>query len=211
MSDLLGGTRDPSPGVRASEGRDDPRKDRAGNLLWLDMEMTGLDPEVCVILEVAAIATDPELHPLGVFDEVVRQPDEALAGMDDWNTKTHTASGLVARVPGGKELEGVETDLLGFVDAHFDRKSPIVLCGNSIGQDRKFIDRYMPRLAERLHYRMIDVSSFKEMLGRRFGVEFKKAQRHRALDDIKESIAEMDHYLETFRRGLPPETSNPDR
>lgn len=211
MGGMPGGTRDPSPRVSASEGGDDQRSNRAGNLLWLDMEMTGLDPEACVILEVAAIATDPELRPLGVFDEVVRQPDDALAAMDDWNTKTHTASGLVARVPDGKELEDVESDLLGFVDAHFDRQSPIVLCGNSIGQDRKFIDRYMQRLAKRLHYRMIDVSSFKEMLGRRFGVEFKKTQRHRALDDIKESIAEMNHYLEMFRRGLPPETSNSDR
>jgi oligoribonuclease len=164
--------------------------------------MTGLDPETCVILEVAAIATDPGLRPLGVFDEVVRQPDEVLAGMDDWNTRTHTASGLVGRVPHGKDLAEVETALLDFVGNHFEPTSPVVLCGNSIGQDRKFIDRYMPRLADRLHYRMIDVSSFKEMLHRRFGVEFKKAQRHRALDDIRESIAEMQHYLEAFERGL---------
>jgi oligoribonuclease len=183
-------------GTETAEG---PEYDPADNLLWLDMEMTGLDPETCVILEVAAIATDPGLVRLGTFDEVVRQPKSALDAMDRWNTRTHTASGLAAKVADGLPLEVVETDLLAFVDAHFDAEEGVILCGNSITQDRKFVDRYMPRLAARLHYRMIDVSSFKEMLGRRFNLEFRKAQRHRALDDIEESIDEMAHYLSHFR------------
>lgn len=168
------------------------------NLLWLDMEMTGLDPKTCVIIEIAAIASDPQLRVLGTFDEVVWQPQTALDVMDEWNTTTHGQSGLLTKVPGGRALCDVESDLLAFCDAHFGEE-PIVLCGNSIGQDRKFVDRYMPRFAARLHYRMIDVSSFKEMLRRRFGLTFEKGESHRALSDIQESMGEMAFYLGFFR------------
>ncbi|MCC7075726.1 MAG: oligoribonuclease [Acidimicrobiia bacterium] len=174
----------------------------AENLLWLDMEMTGLDPATCVILEVAAIVTDPALQELGTFEAVVNQPPEALAAMDEWNTRTHNASGLASRVPGGRRLADVETDLLELVGAHFDMSRPVVLCGNSISQDRKFVDLYMPRFAACLHYRMVDVSSFKEMLRRRYGLEFKKEQRHRALGDVRESIAELGYYLDCFEKGV---------
>lgn len=166
-----------------------------GRLYWLDMEMTGLDLRTCVIIEVAAIVTDLELDEVAEFEAVVRQPPEALAAMDDWNTRTHKKSGLAARVPEGRELADVEADLVALVDAHFpdDR---VVLCGNSVGQDKAFVDAYMPRFAERLHYRVIDVSSFKELFTRKWpGVAFKKQQDHRALGDIRESIGELAYYL----------------
>jgi oligoribonuclease len=169
-----------------------------GNLLWLDLEMTGLDPESCVIIEVAAVVTDAAFAPLADFEAVVFQPPEALAAMDEWNTRTHGQSGLTERIPHGRPLAEVEDDLLALVRANFATGERPVLCGNSIGQDRKFIDRYMPRFAEALHYRMIDVSSFKEMLGRRGVASFRKQQTHRALDDVGESIDELAHYLGFF-------------
>lgn len=176
----------------------------ARKLLWVDMEMTGLDPETCVIIEVAAIVTDLELNELTEFEAVVRQPPEALAAMDEWNTRTHTKSGLAARVPDGRELSDVETDLLALVDAHFPGER-VVLCGNSVGQDKRFADTYMPKLAQRLHYRVIDVSSFKELITRMWPeVSFKKQQTHRALDDIRESIAELAFYLSGIREPVKP-------
>lgn len=181
-----------------------------GNLLWLDLEMTGLDPETCVIIEVAAVVTDAAFVPLADFEAVVFQPPEALAAMDEWNTRTHGQSGLTERIPHGRPLTEVEDDLLALVRANFAAGERPVLCGNSIGQDRKFIDRYMPRFAEALHYRMIDVSSFKEMLGRRGVAAFRKQQRHRALDDVQESIDELTHYLSFFSFGSAPDAPATD-
>lgn len=169
-----------------------------GKLFWLDMEMTGLDPAECVILEVAAIVTDLDLDEIDTFEAVVATSRADLEAMDDWNTSTHTASGLVQRIETeGRPLADVEADLIRFARSHFDDE-PIVLCGNSIHQDRRFIERYMPEFAGILHYRMVDVSSFKEILRRRWGVEFEKRQRHRALDDTRESIAELASYLDHF-------------
>lgn len=166
-----------------------------GRLFWIDMEMTGLDPETCVILEVAAVVTDVDLDEIAEFEAVVRQPHEALAAMDEWNTRTHTKSGLVAKVPQGRELAEVDADLVALVDAHFPDER-VVLCGNSVGQDKRFVDRYMPGLAGRLHYRVIDVSSFKELFTRKWpNVTFKKQQDHRALGDIRESVAELAYYM----------------
>ncbi len=161
------------------------------------MEMTGLDPETCVVLEVAAVVTDVELRPLEEFSAIVRQPPEELAKMDEWNTRTHGGSGLAAAVASGRPLADVEADLVAFVGRHFGEE-PAVLCGNSIGQDRRFVERYMPDLAARLHYRVVDVSSFKEVLRRRYGLTYKKRQAHRAIDDIRESLAELAFYLEGF-------------
>lgn len=167
----------------------------AAKLFWIDMEMTGLDPETCVIIEVAAVVTDLGLNELAEFEAVVRQPPEALAGMDEWNTRTHTKSGLAAKVPDGRDLAEVEADLLAMVDEHFPGER-VVLCGNSVGQDKRFADAYMPELAERLHYRVIDISSFKELIARMWPeVSFKKQQTHRAIDDIRESVAELAFYL----------------
>jgi len=164
------------------------------NLLWIDMEMTGLDVTREVIIEVAAIVTDVELNELDTYETVVQQPQSYLDAMDEWNTKHHGQSGLTAKVPSGREPALVESDLIGLVDKHFTEKP--ILAGNSIAQDRLFIDRHMPRLAARLHYRMLDVTSWKIMMNARFGLEFDKKKSHRALDDIRESLGELKFYLQ---------------
>jgi oligoribonuclease len=164
------------------------------NLLWIDMEMTGLDVTREVIIEVAAIVTDVELNELDTYETVVQQPQSYLDAMDEWNTKHHGQSGLTAKVPSGREPGLVENDLIGLIDKHFTEKP--ILAGNSIAQDRLFIDRHMPRLAARLHYRMLDVTSWKIMMNARFGLEFDKKKSHRALDDIRESLGELKFYLQ---------------
>ena len=164
------------------------------HIFWVDMEMTGLDPTQAVIIEFAAIITDTSCQPLAEYAEVVYQPPEALKGLDEWNTRTHTESGLLEKVPSGKPLDQVEKEVIALLDRFFDGE-PAILAGNSIHQDRKFIDRYMPRLAERLSYRLLDVSSFKLVFNNRFGVTYPKSNNHRALDDIQASIDELQHYL----------------
>jgi len=164
-------------------------------MFWMDLEMTGLDPEVCTIIEVAVVITDLELTPLEEYSQVVFQPPAALAVMDAWCVKTHGDSGLIGEIPCGKPLAEVETELLALVDRHYPVNARVVLCGNSIHQDRRFIDRYLPRLAARLHYRMVDVSSFKELFRSRYGVQWEKSNNHRALQDTHESIRELAGYL----------------
>lgn len=163
--------------------------------LWVDLEMTGLDEQVDVILEVAAIVTDLKFRNLAEMREVVHQTQETLDKMDEWCTKTHGESGLSAAVPHGKPLQEVEDQLLDLIDQHFAKDEKIVLCGNSIGQDRKFIEKYMRAFADRLHYRIVDVSSFKEIFREKYGCKFDKQNTHRALDDIQESIRELVFYL----------------
>lgn len=162
-------------------------------ILWIDMEMTGLDVAKEVPIEIAAIVTDLELNELATYHAVIRQPQEFLDRMDDWNTQHHGASGLTAQVPNGKASELVEDELLGLIGQHFSDR--VVIAGNSISQDRLFIDRYMPRLASKLHYRMLDVTAWKIMMNARFNLRHEKKNTHRALDDIRESIAEMAFYL----------------
>ncbi|RMF86340.1 MAG: oligoribonuclease [Nitrospirae bacterium] len=169
-------------------------------MFWLDLEMTGLDVERCVILEVAAIVTDLELRTLEEYTQVVHQPPEALAAMDAWCVKTHGESGLTREVrSGGRPLPEVEDALLALVDRHFGPQERVVLCGNSIHQDRRFVERHLPRLAERLHYRMVDVSSFKEVFRSRWGIRWEKSNNHRALQDTRESIRELAAYLAYVR------------
>ncbi|MCB1044870.1 MAG: oligoribonuclease [Acidobacteria bacterium] len=163
-------------------------------MLWMDLEMTGLDPNTCHIIEIAAVVTDVHLSPLHQYHKVVYQPPEILETMDAWNQKTHSDSGLLAAIPNGTHIDSVERDLVGFVDAYFENERPVI-CGNSIHQDRKFIDKYLPAFAQKLHYRMIDVSAFKQVFDCRYGITFKKNGGHRAVDDILESIAELNHYL----------------
>lgn len=159
------------------------------------MEMSGLEVSRCRILEVAAIVTDQDLNPLETYETVVFQEPEVLSAMDAWCTENHGKSGLTAAVATGKREELVEKELLALVNRHFDAKDRPILCGNSIGQDRKFIDAYMPSLSNRLHYRMLDVTSFKIVFDTKFGIEFAKKDTHRALDDILESIGELKHYM----------------
>lgn len=171
------------------------------NLVWIDMEMTGLDPESCVVLEIATIVTDKDLNVLAQGPVIaIQQSDAVLANMDEWCTKTHGESGLIKRCQQSEhdvEMAAIET--LAFLQDYVPPgKSP--LCGNSIGQDRRFLVKYMPKLEEYFHYRNIDVSSIKELCARwqpQILTGFKKKGVHLALDDIKESIEELRYYRET--------------
>ncbi len=167
-------------------------------LVWVDLEMTGLDAEKCVIVEIASIVTDPEL---GIVAEgpnlVIHQPEEALARMDPVVVQMHQKSGLLDKVRASTvTLAAAEAETLAFVKQHCaPGKSP--LCGNSIYKDRQFIERYMKAFDAFLHYRHVDVSTVKELARRWYQgrvPELKKADHHRALDDIRESIAELRHY-----------------
>jgi oligoribonuclease len=163
----------------------------------MDMEMTGLDPEKNVILEIATIVTGPDLTVLGEGPVIaIRHGENELQGMDAWNTKHHTQSGLLARVrKSAFSLAEAETATLDFIKP-FTKKGMNPLCGNSIGQDKRFIFKYMPRLAEWLNYRNVDVTSVKEMVYRWYPKlpAFEKQEKHLALDDIRESIAELEYY-----------------
>jgi len=173
-------------------------------LVWLDMEMTGLDPEKERIIEVAVVVTEPDLAVVAEGPVlVVHQPDSLLDAMDNWNQATHGRSGLTAKVRASTLDEAQAEDLLlDFLARHVPAgKSP--LCGNTIGQDRRFMVRYMPRLERFFHYRNLDVSTLKE-LARRWRPEvykgFDKKSRHEALADIYESIEELKYYREHFLR-----------
>lgn len=165
-------------------------------LFWVDLEMTGLNVETEVIIEVAAIVTDLDFTELACFETAVKQPQSYLDSMDTWNTEHHGASGLTAKVPFGMPPEKVEDELIKLVQTHFpDPKDRPVLAGNSIGQDRVFINKHMPRLAALLHYRMLDVSSWKIIFNNKYNFKHDKQGKHRALDDIRESISELKAYL----------------
>ncbi|MDD9811323.1 MAG: oligoribonuclease [Gammaproteobacteria bacterium] len=177
---------------------------RKRNLVWMDLEMTGLSPQDDRIIEIATVVTDPHLN---IIEEgpvlAIHQSLTRLARMDEWNTRTHTDSGLVARVRESKiDEEEAQRITLKFIAKHVPgNHSP--LCGNSICQDRRFLALYMPKLESYLHYRNLDVSSLKELVMRwrpDLLDVFKKNNTHRALDDIRESIAELKFYRETFIR-----------
>lgn len=179
--------------------------EKVQNLYWLDMEMTGLDVNKEVIIEVACIVTDLNFRELASFETVVKQPQSYLDNMDAWNTEHHGKSGLTAKVPEGMEPDMVEAKLIDLIDKYFpesktDPKKRPIMAGNSIAQDRLFIDKYFKKLAARLHYRMVDVSSFKVVMTNKFDVEYKKQNSHRALDDIRESIGELRFYLDFFKK-----------
>lgn len=172
-------------------------------LLWVDMEMTGLNPATEVILEVAAIVTDYSFKEFTEFETVIRQPQEYLDRMDDWNQQHHKESGLLAKVPSGMLPVAAEKKILEMIHEHFPNpKSKPILAGNSIAQDRAFIQKHWPTLAESLHYRMLDVTSWKIIFKNKFNLEYKKKGSHRALDDIRESIEELKFYLQYLKVGL---------
>ena len=170
------------------------------NLIWIDLEMTGLDPDTDCIIEMATVVTDAQLAILAEGPVIaVHQSDETLARMDEWNTRQHGASGLTERVRASRvETAAAEQQMLDFLAQHVAAgASP--MCGNSICQDRRFLARHMPRLEQFFHYRNLDVSSVKE-LARRWAptvaASFSKQGAHLALADIHESIRELRHYRE---------------
>ncbi|MGE6569368.1 oligoribonuclease [Shewanella vesiculosa] len=170
----------------------------ANNLIWVDLEMTGLEPAVDRVIEIATLVTDQDLNIIAQGPVLaIYQTDDVLAGMDDWNQKHHGESGLIERVRASKcsEQDAI-TQTIDFLSQYVPRgASP--MCGNSIGQDRRFLNKYMLELEEYFHYRNIDVSTIKELV-RRWSPEtmngFSKKNTHQALEDIKESIAEMQFY-----------------
>lgn len=172
------------------------------NLIWIDLEMTGLSPESDVIIEIATVVTDAQLNTLAEGPVLaVHQPEAVLAAMDDWNTKQHGGSGLVQRVlDSSVTTRAAEQMTLDFLAQWVPQgKSP--MCGNSIGQDRRFLARYMPRLEQYFMYRNLDVSTLKE-LAKRWQPSvcdgFSKKGSHLAMDDIRDSIAELKHYRHTM-------------
>ena len=167
-------------------------------LLWLDMEMTGLDPESEVIIEVAALVTDHQYKELDSYHRIIRQDARYLEKMDKWNTKQHKKSGLSDLVPTGVPQYQMEKELLSLSHKHFG-SDKIVLAGNSIYQDRIFIKKHLIEFEKHLHYQMLDVSAWKIVFAG-YGMVFKKENKHRALDDIRESIKEMQFYLHYMDR-----------
>ena len=178
------------------------------HLVWMDLEMTGLDPEKERIIEMATIVTDSDLNVVAEGPVIViHQPDALLEAMDEWNQSHHGASGLLDRVKASRVSEReAEATTLAFLEQHVAKKqSP--LCGNTIWQDRRFLSRYMPALEDHLHYRMVDVSSIKELVARwrpDLVAGFSKKNAHTALADIRESIDELRYYRSRFLRSEPP-------
>lgn len=166
-------------------------------LFWLDMEMTGLDVEKERVIEVAVIITDLKFEEHGSYHAIVKQPQEFIDNMDEWNKTHHSASGLIDKIPQGKDPVVVDRELCELANRHLGRER-VVIAGNSIFQDRRFIDRYFTDFKTRLHYRMLDVTSWKIILKHKYQVEYSKKESHRALDDIRESISELKYYLEYF-------------
>ena len=172
------------------------------NLVWLDCEMTGLDPEKERLIEIAIIVTGPQLTPRIEGPVLaIHQSDELLDKMDNWNKGTHGRSGLIDKVKASTVSEqDAEAQILAFL-AQYLPKGTSPLCGNTISQDRRFLVKYMPKLEAFLHYRNVDVSTFKE-LAKRWSPEvysaFKKRQSHTALADVHESIDELEHYRKHF-------------
>ena len=178
----------------------DPKNIKPTKLLWIDLEMTGLDPDKDVILEVAAEVTDFEFKTLASYEALVRQSDEILDGMGEWTREQHGKSGLTERVRNqGRPEDDVKHELVGFIKAQFGDE-PAILAGNSIHNDRTFIKKWWPEVDALLHYRMLDVTTLKILMQGKYGYEFEKNDAHRAFDDIQASIAELQHYLERFRQ-----------
>lgn len=169
---------------------------KKAKLLWVDLEMTGLEPEKDKILEVAAIATDMDLNPIATYEAVVKVDDELIKTRmvgKFWEKNAKSRDALIAQNATGKSVTEVERELLEFIETNFSKT--IYLAGNSIHQDRKFIEREMPTLNQKLHYRMLDVSAWKIYFENALNKKFTKPENHRALDDINGSIEELKWYL----------------
>ncbi|MFN8050085.1 MAG: oligoribonuclease [Acidimicrobiales bacterium] len=175
-------------------------------LVWMDLEMTGLDSRTDVIVEIATLVTDDDLNIVAEGpDLVVHQPEEALAGMDQVVVDMHTSSGLLDEIRASTlTLADAGESTLAFIKEHVPTARTVPLCGNSIGMDRRFLAAYLPEIEEYLHYRSIDVSTLKELARRWYPTTLagapKKATSHRAMDDIRESVAELAYWRGTVFR-----------
>ncbi len=183
----------------------DTKHDKSTKLLWVDLEMTGLDPKIDKILEVATIVTDMDFNELGRYQSAVFQHSEVLNNMNEFCQNMHSRSGLVDRVKIAPAERQVVSELTEFISDHFGEESAI-LAGNSIHQDRRFIRQWWPQIDQLLHYRMLDVSSFKIIMQNKYDIDFTKAETHQALNDIEESIAELKFYLQFFQVSKPTTT-----
>lgn len=175
---------------------------KPAKLLWIDLEMTGLDPKEDRILEVAAIATDWDFRELATYEAVKkvgpRLMEQRMVGAF-WDTYGEVRQALMAQNETGKNGRTVENELLAFIDEHFAEDEKVILAGNSIHQDRKFIENEWPRLNVRLHYRMLDVSAWKVVFEGKYRKKFAKPETHRALEDIRGSIMELEYYTKKIR------------
>jgi oligoribonuclease len=172
-------------------------------LLWIDLEMTGLDPENDRILEVAAIATDWDFREVARYEAVQKVDSELLQQRmvgEFWDKFPQVRQQLMAQNESGKPSGDVENELLAFVNEHFDSEKPVLLAGNSIHQDRKFIEREWQNLDKKLHYRMLDVSAWKVVFEGKYKKRFAKPEAHRAMEDIQGSIEELQYYLGKIRK-----------
>lgn len=175
---------------------------KTATLLWIDLEMTGLDPTEDRILEVAAIATDWEFNEIARYEAVKKVGPQLMKTRmvgEFWEKFSAVRDALMVQNSDGKNGRTIENELLAFIDTHFDDSQKVLLAGNSIHQDRKFIENEWPRLNEALHYRMLDVSAWKVVFDGKFGKKFAKPNAHRALDDIQGSIQELQYYLEKMK------------
>lgn len=177
---------------------------KKATILWIDLEMTGLDAGSDLILEVAAIATDWEFNELGVYEGIVKNEDMTLeerlsANSIFWDSNPEVRQALLKQNQHGKDLAEVEDDLITFISKNFASDAPVLLAGNSIHMDRRFIVAQWPSLDAHLHYRMLDVSAWKVVFEGKFKKRFAKAEEHRALGDIRGSIMELEYYLKKVK------------
>ena len=176
---------------------------KPSRILWIDLEMTGLDPAADRILEVAAVVTDWNFTEIATYEAVQKASSGLLRKRmvgSFWEEHAAVKNALVAQNATGKSCRTVEKELLAFIKTHFGNDNKVLLAGNSIHQDRKFIENEWPGVNERLHYRMLDVSAWKVVFEEKFKKSFKKAEAHRAIEDIRGSIEELRYYMATVRK-----------
>jgi len=177
----------------------DLKHDNNSKLLWVDLEMTGLEPTKDYIIEIAAIVTDFDFTELDTYKSVIYQPQQVLSQMNEWSREMTIANGLIDRIKAAPNEQHVEIEFIDFIKRNFNE--PAILAGNSVYNDYAFIKQWWPGASTLLHYRLLDVSSFKIIMQDKYKIIFNKKELHRSLDDIRESIAELKFYLNYIKKG----------